>query len=777
MTSPYVRVASLHQLTLSHESPQHVTRFFGKAQVRKAVQLAPYALEMVPTTLQNVRWTTSGMAPKPDAEKTKMGESSTPPAKLSASIGNDPKGAQPETTTTDTNVQAVEDRIMELNIVLALRKSNALTPYKAQAWQQLLSHYNLLDKYPHLLHQIWYGFDAGIRSISETFTPENSPTLHTHSDEYFWILDRELSTGRYIGPLSQFEVEHLLGPFQTSPLSLVPKSGRPGRCRAVHNFSYPHSPSPTILSINYTIDSNLFPCTWGTFSTLCYLVWNLPPGSQASVRDMAEAYRTIPITPEQWPGLVVKLCDDNQFAINTNNNFGLTSAGGVHGNLGDAAVDIFRASGIGPVSKWVDDHIFIRILCKHLPAYNEKRRRWHSTILTNGGQRQNGSRLWYQGETLPDGRPAEFDEDARFPLRDFSTPSIYEPCNLPFTYCDADIDHLSHLLGIPWESSKMIPFSSTAPYLGFIWDLERRTVSLPDTKKCKYHEAIANWNTKTSHTLQELQQIYRKLLHASLIVPMGRAYLTSLETMLGIFHNRPFMPRTPPKGTASDLLWWTNKLSSPILTHEIPGPVELIDKGAYSDASSGVEIAITIRNRWRAWRLLPGWKSEGRDIGWAEAIGFEFLVKSILPSSSPGDNFKIFGDNRGVIEGWWKGRSKNKATNSVFRRIHDVASSYQCTIHSQYVPSKENPADDPSRGIYPPESLLLPAVPIPAEISCFVINYNRPQQPTEIDAYRRGNAPAPCPKPAKDPSLSERAAFSAEALQWGETLLTSAEDW
>jgi hypothetical protein len=93
---------------------------------------------------------------------------------------------------------------------------------------------------------------------------------------------------------------------------------------------------------------------------------------------------------------------------------------------------------------------------------------------------------------MPDGRPADFDKDARFPLRDFSTPSIYQPHNISFTYCDADINHLLCLLGIPWESSKMIPFSSTAPYLGFIWDLERQTVSLSDAKKYKYHEAITN---------------------------------------------------------------------------------------------------------------------------------------------------------------------------------------------------------------------------------------------------------------------------------------------
>ena len=73
---------------------------------------------------------------------------------------------------------------------------------------------------------------------------------------------------------------------------------------------------------------------------VCFTIWSLPPGSQASIRDVAEAYQTIPISPEQWPGLVVKLCDDDQFAINTN-NFGLTSAGGVYGFLGNAATDLF----------------------------------------------------------------------------------------------------------------------------------------------------------------------------------------------------------------------------------------------------------------------------------------------------------------------------------------------------------------------------------------------------------------------------------------------------
>ena len=116
---------------------------------------------------------------------------------------------------------------------------------------------------------------------------------------------------------------------------------KPGIFWAVHNFSHPHNPSPYATSINLHIDCDDFPCTWGTFSTVALLIAQLPARSQASIRDVAEAYRTIPVEPPQWPGLVVRLQADDQFAINTCNNFGLTSVGGAYISLADAGVDIF----------------------------------------------------------------------------------------------------------------------------------------------------------------------------------------------------------------------------------------------------------------------------------------------------------------------------------------------------------------------------------------------------------------------------------------------------
>jgi len=124
----------------------------------------------------------------------------------------------------------------------------------------------------------------------------------------------------------------------------------------------------------------------------------------------------------------------------------------------------------------------------------------HHTILSKGGKQQEGSRIWFCGDTLEDGRVEEFDEDCSSPMRDLSPPAP-PPGDAPFLYSDLDIDHISDHLGIPWESSKTVPFGSVIPYLGFSWDLNTRTVTLPDNKKGKYLACIDEWRQRRTHTL------------------------------------------------------------------------------------------------------------------------------------------------------------------------------------------------------------------------------------------------------------------------------------
>ena len=611
---------------------------------------------------------------------------------------------------------------MGLRDAIEQRKREPLTPYVRKAWAELLVECGLDGRYPALAQNIADGFSVGIPRITRTYTPPNHASVRSLPNVYSSIVENEFKAGRYIGPFTQRQVESALGPFQTSPLSLVPKSSKPGSYRAVHNFSHPHNPSPVAMSINSHIDCNEFPCTWGTFSTVALLIARLPPGSQASIRDVAEAYRTVPVKPAQWPGLVIRLQAEDQFAVNTCNNFGLASAGGVYGLLADAGADIFQGKGLGPLDKWVDDHVFFRIPRAHLPSYNMQREKWHRKIQIQGGRRQEGSRVWYGGKALPNSSMEEFDEDCSEPLQDLANSSPCPPEDRTFTYANTDIDELSTRLGIRWQPAKTVPFGTEVLYLGFQWDLRSRKVFLLDEKKTKYLAAIAEWGVKRTHNLLEVQKLYGKLMHAALVIPAGRAHLTSMEAMLASFNNGPFVPHSPPRDTPDDLDWWQCQLSQPTIFSPIREPQTPTEHRAYSDASSGVGVAITIGPRWRAWQLAPGWKSQGRDIQWAEAVGFELLVISLCELADEGDHILAYGDNRGVVEGWWKRCSANRPTNHVFQRIIQYAEDRCRTIHTRYVPSAQNPADAPSRGIYPSRTLLLNPVVVPSEIRALLID-------------------------------------------------------
>jgi hypothetical protein len=618
------------------------------------------------------------------------------------STGKSQKDAHPQTTKTNTDAQVVERPIMGLKDALEQRKLEPLTPYSRGAWAEQLSNLGLWEKYPLLMQGLASGFNLGIPRIQHTYTPPNHPSIRSLLNVYSSIVDSEFAAGCYIGPFTCCQLESALGPFQTSPLSLVPKASKPGIYWAVHNFSHPHDASHGIPSINSCIDCDDFPCTWGTFATVALLIARLPYGAQASVHDVAEAYRMIPALPSQWPGLVMRLEADDQFAVNVCNNFGLTSAGGVYGMVADAGADIFWGRGMGPVAKWVDDHIFFRVPWVHLSSCNAQRAQWQQEIQSHGGRRREGSRLWYGGKCLPDGSTEEFDEDCSTRLRNYAGASPRSPDDQQFSYADTDIDELSSRLGIKWQTSKSVPFVAEVPYLGFRWDLHTRTVHLPEEKKAKYLAAIAEWGAKRTHNLLEMQKLYGKLLHAALVIPAGRAHLTNMEAMLASFSNNPFLPHTPPRDTPGDLRWWQLQLGRASVFIPVPRPRPLSDYRAYSDASSGFGVAVTIGPRWRAWRLAPGWKSQGRDIQWAEAIGFELLAIGLCAFSSEGEHIVVYGDNRGVVEGWWKRCSANRPTNHVFRRILQFSEDRNRTIHTKYVPSAQNPADAPSQGIYPP---------------------------------------------------------------------------
>jgi hypothetical protein len=155
-----------------------------------------------------------------------------------------------------------------------------------------------------------------------------------------------------------------------------------------------------------------------------------PEGTLACSIDVEAAFRTIPITPSQWPYLAVRI--DDAFYIDKCLPFGARTSVGIHGKLMDAWTDALKRLGMDESLSWVDDN----------PNWQFPSKRTHS---------------------------------------DASTLSFkYRWKDLSFIF------DLAHRLGIPIHPEKIQHWSSSVIYIGFVWDMSARTVSLPEKKRLKY---------------------------------------------------------------------------------------------------------------------------------------------------------------------------------------------------------------------------------------------------------------------------------------------------
>ena len=349
-------------------------------------QPARFALDATPTRSTNATTLNSGMDHRPILDAPQRAALLTTMAQPSAVTGRNQMAAPSPTEQSSMNAQGVEAANMVLSAVRARREDRPLTPYKPDAWLMALTTFDLLHRYPNVYTGLRFGFSTNIPPLMNTFTPPNNLSIRANQNIFDEIINKEFAKGRYIGPYSKAEIEDAIGHFQTSPLSLVPKPGKPGKFRLVQNLSFPHRPNLSTPSINSFVHPDRYPSSYSTFPIVCLLISTLPQGAQGAVRDVAKAYRTVPLHPSQWHALVVRLQDDS-FAVDTAFCFGFTASGGIYGSIGGAGTDIMRAHGIGPILRWVDDHLFIRIPRSAIPDFNTNRANTANRIAHLGGPR------------------------------------------------------------------------------------------------------------------------------------------------------------------------------------------------------------------------------------------------------------------------------------------------------------------------------------------------------------------------------------------------------
>ena len=189
---------------------------------------ALFAWEGTGIALRPAKQPRRGTVETPYARGQTQAGSSTSGELSYAWTGSGPTGAQTQLENISTNALDVGQPNMGQTSAVS-QNPRIMTPLVASEWSLALRNANLLQRYPHIPTFISLGTDAGIPTINSTFAPPNRPSVDVHKEVFLEIVNNEFAKGWYWGPFSKEEVESIIGPFQTSPLSLIPKPGKPSK--------------------------------------------------------------------------------------------------------------------------------------------------------------------------------------------------------------------------------------------------------------------------------------------------------------------------------------------------------------------------------------------------------------------------------------------------------------------------------------------------------------------------------------------------------------------
>lgn len=188
-----------------------------------------------------------------------------------------------------------------------------------------------------------------------------------------------------------------------------------------------------------------------------------PPGTQACTLDIEKFHRTCPVIPSHKLWLVVQGAPGD-FYIDHNHPFGAACASSNAGMIANAVVDIWEGEGVRPVLKYEDDLKIFR------------------TPSTDG--------VFIDGEFC-------YDYDREEMLRRIES------------------------LGVPWHEGKGDDyFTFVTTFIGYLWDIPQKLVSLPEGKRLKFQERVRRFlNDFCDHhhpcNLLDVQKIHGSLCHVA----------------------------------------------------------------------------------------------------------------------------------------------------------------------------------------------------------------------------------------------------------------------
>ena len=158
----------------------------------------------------------------------------------------------------------------------------------------------------------------------------------------------------------------------------------------------------------------------------------------------------------------------------------------------------------------------------------------------------------------------------------------------------------------------------------------------------------------------------------------------------------------------------------PPLVHPLPPSLKEIE--IFVDTSpSG--IGFVFKTWWLAWTFkntcnIPLDKDAKIVMSWAELLAVEVGLRTLIAAGYRSTTITLRSDNTGVIDALEKKAWCQKhGIEEILQNILMLCEEYGITLKPRWVSTKTNPADMPSRGVFPPWSLVFKFPPkIPARL-------------------------------------------------------------
>ena len=229
------------------------------------------------------------------------------------------------------------------------------TPLKLASWQAQFGNYPDRQFAEFILNGIRSGFRVGFdyersnlksRKHNMLSALENSQVVDTY------IL-RELTMGHTV----HIPDPSILPWSHTSPFGIIPKKHKPGKWRLIVDLSAPDN-----RSVNDFISKDMCSLSYISVDDIAQTVIRLGEGPLLAKADIKEAYRMVPVHPDDRLLLAVEW--KGQLYLDKVLPFGLRSAP-IFSAIGDGIEWIVRQRGVEFVSHYADDFVVVGDALSH----------------------------------------------------------------------------------------------------------------------------------------------------------------------------------------------------------------------------------------------------------------------------------------------------------------------------------------------------------------------------------------------------------------------------